>query len=395
MRTRRSDSEALVETGSPRARIAAVAGTGAAVGAAVEYLFDPDRGRSRRAKVRDQASHATHQLTYGVGRLSRDLRNRSRGVAAGTRFRLAGRSADDRILYERVRAQIGRYLAHPHAVEVKVEEGVARLKGDVLTGEDRRAVRAVRRIPGIKSVDAGWNVHRDPSEVPRFQGTARSRAPVPELLQQHWAPSARFLAGTGAAVLWILARRLPRAVSWPLRGAGILLGARAATNLPLRRLTGINAGRRAVDVTRAVSIAAPPEQIWPLVGDYSIFARIMPDVREVRRSPDGRQSHWEIRGPMGRPIRFDAVETRRQEGSHITWKSVEGQLIAHTGEVRLAPEQGGRTRVQVQLTYNPVAGAAGHAVARLLGADPGTRLKEDLLRLKSYIEEQKQPAMSG
>ncbi|MEV1174519.1 SRPBCC family protein [Nonomuraea sp. NPDC049784] len=372
-----------------------MAGVGAAVGAAVEYLFDPDRGRSRRAKVRDQASHATHELTYGLGRLSRDLRNRSRGVAAGTRFRLAGRSADDRILYERVRAQIGRYLAHPHAVEVKVEEGVARLDGDVLSGEDRRAVRGVRRIPGIKSVDARWRVHRDASEVPRFQGTSRVRSPVPELFQQHWAPSARFLAGTGAAALWIFARRFPRAISWPLRGAGLVLGARAATNLPLRRLTGINAGRRAVDVTRAVSIAAPPERIWPLVSDYSIFARIMPDVREVRRSPDGRRSHWEIRGPMGRAVRFDAVETGRQEGSHITWKSLEGQLIAHTGEVRLAPEQGGKTRVQVQLTYNPVAGAAGHAIARLLGADPGTRLKEDLLRLKSYIEEQKQPAMSG
>ncbi|GAA3222372.1 SRPBCC family protein [Nonomuraea helvata] len=372
-----------------------MAGAGAAVGAAVEYLFDPDRGRSRRAKVRDQASHATHELTYGVGRLSRDLRNRSRGLAAGTRFRLAGRSADDRILYERVRAQIGRYLAHPHAVEVKVEDGVALLNGDVLTGEDRRAVRAVRRIPGIRSVEPRWHVHRDPSEVPRFQGTGRVRSPVPELLQQHWAPSARFLAGTGAAALWIFAGRFPRAVAWPLRGAAIMLGARSATNLPLRRLTGINAGRRAVDVTRAVTIAAPPEQIWELLSDYSIFARIMPDVREVRRSVDGTKSHWEIRGPMGRPIRFDAVETSRQEGSHITWKSADGQLIAHTGEVRLAPEQGGRTRLQVQLTYNPVAGAAGHAIARLLGADPGTRLKEDLLRLKSCIEGQQQPVMSG
>src|SRR5919204_478701 len=78
------------------------------------------------------------------------LKHRSRGLAAGARFRLMGRTSDDRILYERVRAQIGRYLAHPHAVEVKVEEGVARLDGDVLSGEDRRAVRGVRRIPGIK-----------------------------------------------------------------------------------------------------------------------------------------------------------------------------------------------------------------------------------------------------
>ncbi len=368
-------------------------GASAAAGATMEYLFDPDRGRSRRAKMRDQASHAVHELSYGLGRVSRDLGNRSRGLAAGTRFRLTGRSADDRILHERVRAELGRYLTHPHAVHVSVQDRVARLEGDVLRGEERRAARAVRRIPGVKAVDAQWRVHRDPSQVPQLQGGGRIRPPVPELLQQHWAPSARFLAGTAAAVMWGLSRRFPRPVAWSVRCAATALGARAATNLPLRRLTGINAGRRAVDVNRAVSIAAPPEEIWPLVSDYSVFATFMPDVREVRRSADGVRSHWEISGPAGRPIRFDAVETSREEGKHITWKSTEGQLIAHTGAVRLAPEEGGRTRVQVELTYNPVMGAAGHAVARLLGADPATRLRDDLMRLKSYVEERRQPAM--
>ncbi|WP_171074629.1 SRPBCC family protein [Nonomuraea basaltis] len=369
-------------------------GASAAAGATIEYLFDPVCGRSRRAKVRDQASHAAHELTYGLGRLSRDLNNRSRGVAAGTRFRLTGRSVDDRVLHERVRAELGRHLTHPHAVHVSVEDRVARLEGDVLSREARRAARAVRRIPGVKGVDARWHVHRDPSGVPQLQGVGRSRQPVPQLLHQHWAPSARFLAGTAAAALWVLARRFPPVISWTLRGAGAALGARAATNLPLRRLTGINAGRRAIDVNRAISIAARPEEIWPLVSDYSVFARFMPDVREVRRSADGLRSHWEISGPAGRLIRFDAVETSREEGKHIAWKSIEGQLIAHTGAVRLAPEDGGRTRVQVELTYNPVVGAAGHAVARLLGADPVTKLKEDLMRLKSYVEGRRQPVTS-
>jgi uncharacterized membrane protein len=277
---------------------------------------------------------------------------------------------------------------------VSVEDRVARLEGDVLGGEERRAVRAVRRVPGVKAVDVRWTAHRDASDVPRLQGAGRSRRqPVPELFQQHWAPSARFLAGTAAAAMWGAARRCRPVMAWALRGAGAALAARAATNLPLRRLTGINAGRRAVDVNRAVSIAARPEEIWPLVSDYSVFAKFMPDVREVRRSPDGVRSHWEISGPAGRLVRFDAVETSRDEGRHLAWKSTEGQLIAHTGAVRLEPEDGGRTRVQVRLTYNPVAGAAAHAVARLLGADPATKLREDLMRLKSYVEERRQPAM--
>jgi uncharacterized membrane protein len=213
---------------------------------------------------------------------------------------------------------------------------------------------------------------------------------VTELLQQHWSLTARLLAGTGAAAMWMPSRRLPRPLTWALRGTGSVLAARAATNLPLkRRLTGITAGRRAIDVEDAISVAAPPEQVWPLVSDYTVFPRFMPDVREVRRSADGRLSHWVIAGPAGMPVRFDAEETKRDEGREIAWKTTEGQLIAHTGALRLDAEAGGRTRIQLQLTYNPVAGAVGHAVATLFGADPAHKMKQDLLRLKSFIETRK------
>jgi uncharacterized membrane protein len=189
-----------------------------------------------------------------------------------------------------------------------------------------------------------------------------------------------------------MSRGLPRPVSWAVRGAGTVLAVRAATNLPLRRLTGVNAGRRAIDITAATSIDAPVETIWALVSDYSVFPQFMPDVRDVRRSADGKTSHWLITGPAGAPIRFDATETRREEGREIAWKSAEGELIAHTGALRLMVQDDGKTRVEVRLTYNPVAGAAGHAVARLLGADPARRLRQDLMRLKSYVEsERRQP----
>jgi uncharacterized membrane protein len=38
------------------------------------------------------------------------------------------------------------------------------------------------------------------------------------------------------------------------------------------------------------------------------------------------------------------------------------------------------------LTYNPVAGAVGHAIAAMLGAHPAHRMQQDLMRLKSYAE---------
>jgi hypothetical protein len=38
------------------------------------------------------------------------------------------------------------------------------------------------------------------------------------------------------------------------------------------------------------------------------------------------------------------------------------------------------------MTYTPPLGAAGHAVAWLLGADPRQAMHEDLVRLKSLLE---------
>lgn len=371
------------------------AGVGACAGAAAAYLLDPARGRARRARVRDKAAHTTHEMRDGAAVLSRDLGNRGRGAGAELRYRIAGRSADDRVLSERVRAELGRHVSHPHAVRVSVHDHVVTLEGDLLAEEEEHARKAVRRIPGVKAVDARWIPHIDPSGVPTLQGRGRPREPVPELRQQRWSPTARFGAGLAAAYALTASRRLPGPLAWIVRTAGAAVAARALTNLPLRRLTGINAGRRAVDVAEAVEIAAPPEAIWKLVSDYSVFAEVMPDVYEVRRSPDGGLSHWMIKGPAGVPIRFDATETKRDEGKEIAWKSTEGQLIAHTGSLRLVDRGRGRTRVQVRFTYNPVVGAAGHAIAKLLGADPGHKLRQDLARLKRHVERAQQRRETG
>ncbi|MGH8626155.1 MAG: hypothetical protein ACREYC_13115 [Gammaproteobacteria bacterium] len=38
------------------------------------------------------------------------------------------------------------------------------------------------------------------------------------------------------------------------------------------------------------------------------------------------------------------------------------------------------------MSYNPPAGALGHVVAKIFGADPKTVLDEDLLRMKTFLE---------
>ena len=52
------------------------------------YVFDPERGRRRRALARDKAVHAAHKAGDALGAKSRDLSNRARGLVAETRSAL-------------------------------------------------------------------------------------------------------------------------------------------------------------------------------------------------------------------------------------------------------------------------------------------------------------------
>ncbi|HEX9149329.1 MAG TPA: YtxH domain-containing protein, partial [Thermoanaerobaculia bacterium] len=57
-----------------------VAPLGAGIGAALMYLFDPERGKRRRALVRDKLVHATHATAQKVGVASRDATNHLQGL---------------------------------------------------------------------------------------------------------------------------------------------------------------------------------------------------------------------------------------------------------------------------------------------------------------------------
>ena len=61
--------------------------------------------------------------------------------------------------------------------------------------------------------------------------------------------------------------------------------------------------------------------------------------------------------------------------------------MASAGIVQFLPGDDGGTRIDVHLSYNPPAGAVGHLVASLLGSDPKHAMDEDMVRLKSLLEE--------
>src|SRR5437868_14734918 len=62
---------------------------GIGLGAALMYLFDPERGRGRRARLSDQLASKANRLGDRAEARARDLRNRAQGLMheAGARFR--------------------------------------------------------------------------------------------------------------------------------------------------------------------------------------------------------------------------------------------------------------------------------------------------------------------
>jgi uncharacterized membrane protein len=356
------------------------------------YLLDPDRGRRRRALARDQTVHYLHETADATGTAARDLRHRGVGLVAKSRRRLQPVPPGGEALADRVRTELADLTRYPGAIGVQVRDGIVTLAGPVLRQEADEVRRVVADLPGVTGVEDRLEIKEQASDLPpsaREQGSARWQ-PRPELLQQRWAPGPRLLAGAagGGLICYGITRRN---LSGLLAGiAGTVVLARAATNLRLARLTGVGAGRRAVEVQKHLMIDAPVQAVWALWEDYQSFPRFMTNVREVRRSQGGR-SHWTVTGPLGTRVSWDAEETRRVPNELLAWKSLPGAAVQHAGVVRLEPVASDRTRLEVTLSYNPVAGAAGHAIASILGADPKKRLDEDLLRMKTLLEKGRPP----
>ena len=149
--------------------------SGILIGLGLAYLLDPDRGATRRARVRDQAASAGRRLTDNLDAKSRDLRNRARGTAAELKARLRREDVDDETLRARVRSAIGRVVSHPGAIEVDVADRRVTIRGPVLADEANELIRTVRGVRGVSDVIDQTSVHSTPDGVPALQGEGSRR----------------------------------------------------------------------------------------------------------------------------------------------------------------------------------------------------------------------------
>ena len=211
-------------------RIAGMFSLAFSAGAGAMYLFDPHRGRKRRAKLRDKAYRFARQSEHIVEKAGRDFRNRAVGAIHETRSMLRHEDVADIKLIGRVRAKLGRVTSHPHAIVVSAEQGRVTLEGVIWKEELARTLDGVRRIEGVKEIDNRLAAHDGSTPHPALEGGRQRRGERPAIFKSNWAPALRMGAClTGAAtVVWgmLSSKKIAKAAA----AVGVLMLARGITN---------------------------------------------------------------------------------------------------------------------------------------------------------------------
>ena len=105
----------------------------ASLGAAAAFLFDPDRGRARRARLRDQSAAMLRRGVRLAERQRRLLTSRATGsLAAARASRAPGEPANDATLKDRVESELLRDPQVPKGmINGNAEQGIVVLRGEV------------------------------------------------------------------------------------------------------------------------------------------------------------------------------------------------------------------------------------------------------------------------
>jgi uncharacterized membrane protein len=149
---------------------------------------------------------------------------------------------------------------------------------------------------------------------------------------------------------------------------------------------GALGGPAGVIVEESVVINRPISELYRFWRNLENLPRFMSHLESVERITD-TLSRWRAKGPAGTTVEWNAEIINEVPDQVIGWKSIEGSDVVSAGSVNFDEVSGGRgTRVQVRLQYSPPGGKIGDAVARLIGSDAATRIRQDLQRFKQLVE---------
>ncbi|MFC5511900.1 SRPBCC family protein [Massilia jejuensis] len=376
---------------------------GAAAGALLMYLLDPDRGSARRATsttaIRNAGSRTGSALGnawHGIGeRIGSAARHA--GEAASEMLEEAGKTGGKYI--DEASSSAGRYLdeagrmldkAGTRADKYADEAGsrasrayeAAKPNGSVRGTYDEARGGASRMVDSVSdsASAAASRLGRFASQAAGSAGRAlhiENRDDLSALLRN---PA---VVGSGLLGLIGLFRRSPVGAAVGLAALALAARSSGGGGSALSNLLG-SGGGRGIELEKSIRIDASPSEVYDMWTNYENFPRFMSHVVDVR-DLGKRRSHWVVQGPAGTQFEFDSVLTEQTRNRRLAWRSEPGAQIPNSGSVEFEPYRGG-TRVTVRLSYSPPAGALGHGLAALFGSDPKGQMDDDLSRMKQYVE---------
>lgn len=356
-------------------------------GALTMYFADPDRGKRRRATLRDTIVHSGNEVKRFAGRFGRDVEHRVEGAVAQARGLFEDDDqVSDTVLEQRVSTAVGRAVSHPHAVEVNCTGGSIFLGGWVLADEAGELTSAVRSVRGVRELSTFLNTTDHPEHVSELQGGGR-RGHLPDFLQQSWSPTGRVLAGLAGAGLIAYGATHRRLIGKTLGVNGAVLLARSVLNAPLKRMIGADE-TAGVRIQKTVFINASAADLYQFWKNPENYPKVFAHVKQITPEQNGIFL-WQVLGPAGIPITWRGRITRLVPEKRIEWWSLPDSVIENHGVIHLEAQKDGQTRIHIDMSYNPPAGLLGHAVAGLLGLDPKSALDHDIIQLKSLFEQGK------
>jgi osmotically-inducible protein OsmY len=143
---------------------------GATVGAAAAFLFDPDRGRARRAQLGSQSAGMARRGWRGAGRQGRLLAARVAGSLSAMRATGGrGETANDSTLKDRVESELLRDASIPKgAININAEQGIVVLRGEVSSEEQRTALESrAAEVRGVWYVENLLHLPGEPAVTHR------------------------------------------------------------------------------------------------------------------------------------------------------------------------------------------------------------------------------------
>jgi uncharacterized membrane protein len=367
---------------------------GAAAGALLMYMLDPDRGSARRAQSAAAVRNAGTRTTETLGNVWHSASSRMSSAAddaietvksatpdggLGSTLSRMGRAAGEMLddTVSKARDVMGRASS---AAGDMADEAISKARNGMSRAES--ATRGMMDDTRDTSASAGRSVSDSVSQFGNRVAGSMQRGRG----EGAWGPFTRNSAVVGGGLLALtgLMRRSPMGVVLGLAGAALL--ARGAANQPLRSLVsgrGMNMSQT-IDFEKTIHIDAAPDEVYDLWANYENFPRFMSHVVEVR-DLGRRRSHWVVKGPGGTEFAWNSVLTEQSRPHRLAWRSEPGAEIPQSGSIQFERHRGG-TLVTVRMSYTPPAGALGHGLAVLLGSDPKAQMDDDLARMKAFIE---------